>query len=563
MKQDIRQRAASSQMVIEFLLQKEEELKDQLQKSEEKAEDYVESHNAISLKERQDTVVLNLKSETGELMGARADRMRLEADDEAVKKFAGQPDVLLKISSVAENSLIYTSRQQIEDIKSKIVTMKLRYTEKHPKMIQARSELAEAEAALSRNLTLVPDLIHSAYESALVKEAKFEAAQKEREKMAMDLNKQAIEYNPLSRNVEKNQALYDSIIKRLGEAEVAKGIEVSPVHIFEAALFPTQPLKPNIAEIMAVAIGGGLGLAVATAFGLNALDSSLKTVEQAEQVTSLPVAAAIPRANRRSAKNGSILDREPDSPVAESFRSLRAFLYLAGRRKGNKTVLFTSAVPGEGKTFCAINCAVSLAQQGLRTILIDADLRAPMVGTILMPEENPPGITDWLEGKTDIKGAIYISQIDNLSVIAGGEIASNPAELLASPAFGELIAELALSFDCIVIDSAPVLPVSDTLLLVEHAQSVCLVTQAGKTPRSSILRASKMLAEAGAKPAGLLLNQLVPRPGLGQYPYGRKYGSRGNYVPRYGSPRALPLPEPANGAGPMNGASNGNGVGRG
>lgn len=527
-RQMIKQRAATSQMAIDFLMQQAEKLKKQLQASEESLQDYVEKSNSISLKERQDTVVTKLKNQSSLAMDARATRLRLEADYEAIKKLADQPRELLNLSSVASSPMIAASKQQITDLESRIAMLALRYTAKHPRMIQAKMELADANASLLENLSLLPSLVHSAYEAALAKEQKFDVASREQEKFAMDLNKQAIKYNVLSRDVETDRALYESILRRLGETEVAKGIEVTPVHIFESALPPTHPIEAGTVKILALAIGGGMGLGLAIIFGLNALDRSFRTVEQAERLTSLRVAAAIPKGNPALADTGLILQYEPGSAIAESFRSLRTFLYLAGRRRGRKTLLFTSAVPGEGKTFCSINCATALAQQGLRTVLIDADLRAPMIGNILMPGKQVEGLTAWLEG-TSTQVAIHGTDIENLFVIPAGHLAVNPAELLAKSAFGDLIQELEQQFDFIVIDTAPVLTVSDTLLLVEHAQTVCLVAQAGKTARTSVLRASKLLAESGAKPAGLLLNQLPESSATGDYPYVRKYGVKENY----------------------------------
>jgi capsular exopolysaccharide synthesis family protein len=182
----------------------------------------------------------------------------------------------------------------------------------------------------------------------------------------------------------------------------------------------------------------------------------------------------------------------------------------------------------------------------LRTVIIDADLRAPMIGEILMPGRQVDGLTDWLEAVSP-QIAIHTSEVDNLWVIPAGRIAVSPAELLAKSTFGDLIRELEQQFDFIVIDTAPILTVSDTLLLVEHAQSVCLVAQAGKTARESVLRATKLLTEAGAKPSGLLLNKLSHQAGTGYYPYGTKYGARETYsTPPHMQNGVRQIPGPAN-----------------
>src|SRR5579862_6909524 len=542
-KQGMQQRAANAKLAVDFLEGEAMRLKDDTTKAESAQEDYVEKHNSISLQQSQDTVVSDMRHEATELQAARSATIRLQADDEAVKKAEGNPDALLSIPSVAENPLVVASKQQISELEANIAVLNLRYTDMHPKMIQAKSQLQEAKAHLGAILAHIPDLVHNSYESALAKQQKFEFAEKAREKEITDLNRQSIDFNVLRGNVEIKRALYAAILKQLGETRVASGVDSSPVQIFEKALLPGAPMAPGKIKVLALAIVAGLAVGVGIALGLNALDSSLKSVEQAERVTGLPVAGAIPTASRRLARSGLILQREPGSAVAEAFRSLRTFLFFKGKQKRPKTVLFTSAVPGEGKTFCSINCAISLAQQGLRTVLVDADLRTPAVARVLIPNDESEGLTSVLQGGIDLKKAIKPLEIDSLFLLAGGRIAGNPAELLASPEFANLVMELEEQFDCVIIDSAPVLPVCDTLLLVPHAQSVCLVTQANKTPRKAVMRTIKLLNEAGGSLAGLLLNMLSPTADPDHYVYRQKYGSRGTY----GAPvtgRALPLPSP-------------------
>ena len=191
-------------------------------------------------------------------------------------------------------------------------------------------------------------------------------------------------------------------------------------------------------------------------------------------------------------------------------------------------------------------------------MLIDADLRAPAVARVLRPEEKTEGLTGILEGRVEMREAIQPLEIDCLYLISGGQIATNPAELLARPEFGILIAELEEQFDCIIIDSAPVLPVCDTLLLVPHAESVCVVIQAGKTPRKAILRAKKLLVEAGASIGGLVMNMLSPKSDPDHYVYRQKYGAPENYGGPVYSAR-LQLPAPGNEAAAQAGnGANGN-----
>jgi capsular exopolysaccharide synthesis family protein len=310
----------------------------------------------------------------------------------------------------------------------------------------------------------------------------------------------------------------------------------------------------------------GLAIGLAFIFGADALDRSIKTVDQAEDTTGLPVFAAVPdttdegpvsRLKRRSkalgGSNYRVVVETPQSPAAEAFRNLRAALSLLGPEAARKVSLFTSAVPSEGKSFTSANYALALAQQGYRVLLIDGDLRRPNMHKIFRfpnardnsNEDSAPGVTDCLVGETDLAsaarqipageiqlvdedieltGKILTATGGQLYVLAGGRRAPNPAELLAGPFFGQLVAEASKLFDRVVIDSAPILAVSDTLLMTPYAQTVCIVVRAAKTPRPAVRRAIILLAKSGIRPAGLVLNRLRRSRGVGYYYYYASHG---------------------------------------
>ena len=548
--QTIEQRAATTKMKVTYLKDEAQKQAEKLRESEQNLDDYMVKKNSISLKEQQDTIVTELKSQTGQLGTARATRMRLETDDDEIKRQANNPDALLKIPSVANHQTIAASLQQIAALESKIVTAKLRWTEKHPGMIALRTQLADARQTLRDNVLKIPPVIHSAYQSALENERKFQKALESQTQVAMDLNKQRIEYNVLSRDVETNRAMYDGLLKNLMETMLVSGVDLTNVHIFEHALAPVEPVQARKSRILAIGTGASLLLGLGLSLGLHFLDSSVKTVDQAERIYGLTVLAAVPRRLRNRLKDSSFsLVKEPESPVAEAFRSLRTALYLAGRNKGRKIILFTSAMAGEGKTFCSINYATALAQQGKKTLIIDADLRVPMVASIMLQDKETPGLGELLS-KPGEGNRICRSEIENLWILPAGGTVQNPAELLANPNFGTLLKQLALEYDRIVIDTAPVTAVSDTLLLVEYAEAVCLVTRAGKTPRKWVLRGIKLLTEAGARPTGMVLNQ-IPLNMAGAYSYyAGSYGEPGVYgsndtrkrVGEKGEPATEPLP---------------------
>jgi Mrp family chromosome partitioning ATPase len=258
----------------------------------------------------------------------------------------------------------------------------------------------------------------------------------------------------------------------------------------------------------------------------------------------------------------------PEGPAAEAFRNLRAALSLLGPEAERKVFLFTSALPSEGKSFTSANYALSLAQQGHRVLLVDGDLRRPSLHKIFRKiqqsgngkaglEPEAPGIVDYLVGAVALKEAVRgvaASEVDvighrggprpttltstggELYLLAGGQRAPNPAELLSGPQFSRLVAEASKDFDRVIIDTAPILAVSDTLLMTPHVQSVCLVVQAARTARNAVQRALILLGAAGSRPAGVILNRLPRRRGAGYYYYYASHGygkGEGSYTGGY------------------------------
>lgn len=524
----IKLRTSSSEAVMRWLLGEAERLKAKLRKSEEEMHAYKEQKNAPSLDKSQDTVIAKLQSVANQRAQASATRIRLMAESEEAKRFADNPRALLTLASVAQHPSVLAIQRKITTLEAQIATFSLRYQEKHPRMIQARTELAEARAALDEAARAVVPTIDSDYQHALATEKSFAEALADQEKEASALSKAAIEYNALSREVETDRALYDSVLMRLKENDIMQTHKFSNVRIFESASLPLTPTDNNPKKIMLLGVLGGLVLGMGAVAGGHFIDNSWKSVDDAESATTLKVLASIPHCRRlKPSSVGQLLLKQPGSATAEAFRFLRTSLYLSAGRSTQRTFLFTSAMPGEGKTFCAVNYAVSAAQQGLRTLIIDADLRSPMIGATLLNEEDLTGVAEYIRGEAVFEQVSYDSIIPNLTVIPAGRNAPNPAEMLTSPEFAALIRDTKTKFDTIVIDSAPLGPVTDTLLILEFADAVCMVVRAGRTSEKAVLRACSVLKEFGAKSVGLVINGVADRGGEGLYYATGSYGKRG------------------------------------
>ncbi len=437
---------------------------------------------------------------------------------------------------------VYDLKQKLIERQEAVRELTKTYKDKHPKMIEARSAVAEYEQQLSQAATQAhaapreveassPDSTTTASDDA---SANTDAP--ERDSIPQLVQKIETQYNVLLREVEADRTLYTSVVGRLKETDLTKGIGSDAFRIADSGSLPRAPISPNPQRAYTIGILGGLIAGLLIVLLLHAIDSTIKTVDEAEKLFGMPILGAIPNASfNHESPSFLVMTQNTDPHTSEAFRSLRASLLLLGPQEERQTFLMTSAVPSEGKSFISTNLAVSFAQQGLRTLLIDADLRRPVIHTLFGEANHAPGLVDCLVGNMPVQQALRPSVAsENLYLLLAGTTAPNPAELLTGPALTQLIERLRGAFDRIIIDSPPVNPVSDTLLMVSAVQSVCLVVRAAYTPRNAVGRACAALSKAAVRPVGLVINRLPRNSRLGHSKYYYYYSSNTEY--RYAYP---------------------------
>jgi len=319
----------------------------------------------------------------------------------------------------------------------------------------------------------------------------------------------------------------NNMLKGLQDAQAAVHVTIPGLRVVEEAQLPYAPVRPS--KTKSVAVGGFLGLigGLGFIFGLYFMDSSIRTVSQAESILNLPVIAAVPILTEADAKSVLPTFSDPQSFVAESFRGLRASLLMQDRENPLKTILVVSAIPGEGKSFCAANLAVAFAQAGLKTLLIDADLRLPTLHTYFnVPAvEGSKGLVSVLTGRLTLASAVMPSPVPTLELLLTTTPADSPAEVLSGIRMPLLLDEAVSKYDRVVIDSAPLNAVSDTMLIMPKAEAILLVVRASQTPSSESKAAIQKIYSSKMKPLGLILNYLAAHT-LKSYAYGYSYGQK-------------------------------------
>lgn len=529
LKQRVEQRYGALEAQNAVLVKKSEQLREKLEHSEKKLQAYKEEMATVSLEDRRNLVDAKLTALNGDFSAAKSDRIRLESDLRTLEKAGPKEEALLAIASVAQDPEVVTAREKVAALETELFSLTQRYREKHPKMMEARSQFANLRTNLSLAIQSSPKRIEGLFNTAADREKSLQAAVAEQEKAVLELDQKMIPFRVLKRDVESDRVLYDAIVQKLKESTLTMDIEPVAFRIVEPALHAVP--MPN--QRLLILIGGVLG---GCALGLGfivirfLIDSSLRTVDDAERILNLPVLAAVPSLGRTKtvAEMLSLLAK-PDSAAAESFRTLRAALSLVGPAAEQKVFMVTSAVPAEGKSFTASNLAVAFAQAGLNTLIIDADLRRPALTKLFGTDPAAPGVAECMTGVTP---KFFPTPLENLLFLPAGGRAPNPAELLANNRFAELVRNMSEHFDRIVIDTAPVNVVSDTLGILSCASAVCLVVEAGGTSRRVVRRAVELLRRANVRPAGVVLNRMPKWNGVAYHYYyssNSKYGGDDTY----------------------------------
>jgi len=358
-----------------------------------------------------------------------------------------------------------------------------------------------------------------------------------------------VEYNILKRDAEGYKTMYDGLLTKLKEANIAAGLKSSNIRVVDPAMVPSYPSRPakarNIMLAILVGLVGGIGLALLREY----LDNTVKTPDDIETLARLPALAVVPAfsGSNGSGKSGRLLGKAssnghekrielvaqhlPKSQMSEAFRALRTALLLSQADHPPQVILVTSALPREGKTTAAANLAVTLAQLGDRTLLIDADLRKPGVGRLLnMLDGKYAGLSSYLAGVSSLElVTVPHPLIPNLVAIPTGPLPPNPADLLSSHKLAEALRQLRTEYKFIVIDSPPIMAATDAVILSVQTDGVLMVVRSGETPKEAFTRARDLLVSVKCHLLGVVLNAVDSSApdyyySYRYYPYSYGYG---------------------------------------
>jgi succinoglycan biosynthesis transport protein ExoP len=504
------------------------DLQIKVETSQEKLVRYQKEHEILGTDEKQNITMSKLDELNKELTSAESERMDKESlyrlvesgDPDAVAASAGSLEDAVPGSQSA-SQLLETLRGKQADIKIQAADLSTQFGPSYPKLSQLNNQLREIDSQIQAEMKKIASKVRGQYTTALQRENMLHDALEKQKQEANKLNESAITYTILKRDVETNRQLYEGLLQKLKEAGVSAGLKSNNFRIVDRAAPPTGPIEPNIPRNLLFAVVLGLASGVGLAFLLEGLDNTVRTTDQAQMISGLASLGMIPLGSK-SAREGPnpkrlviaaskeavelVTQVRPQSQMAESYRALRTSLLLSNLGAPPKVIMVTSALPQEGKTTTSMNCAVVLAQKGVRVLLIDADLRRPSIHKNLGMGPHS-GLSNLLTGSTTLEQAITRTAIlPNLDVLPAGTPPPNPAELLASTNMRDLLTQLREQYDHIVIDTPPSLSVTDSVVLSPRADAVVLVIRSGQTTKQALRRSRDILTQVNAKVVGVLLN---------------------------------------------------------
>jgi len=521
LEQYFRTRYKATAQASEWLSKQLEELRSQVEAAQEKVVTYQKQAGILGTDEAHNVVMAKLEELNKQLTDAEANRMLKQAGYQIAK--TGNAELISSVSSgnlfgslagINNNplALIQNLRAQQAELKVQYAQATAKFGIAYPKLIQLRSQAQELEGEIQAEIGKVAARAENDYLAASNTENMLRASFERQKEEANKLNDSAVRYTIMKREAESNRELYNGLLNKLKEAGVLAGLRSTNVVVVDPARTAAKPAHPNYPLNLGLALGIGILGGIGLAFAREGLDTTVRTPEQVEAVAGLPAVGIIPElaARKRTARTVaiecSILD-SPSSGLAESYRALRTALLFSNGDVPPKVILVTSALPQEGKTSVSLNSAMALAQQGARVLLIDADLRRPELHSCVgVPSE--PGLGELLSYEASLPfDAAASPKVPDLFFLPAGRLRPNAAEVLGSPRMRRLLNGCRERFDFIVMDTPPVLAVTDAVVLSKSADAVLLVVRSAQTSEQSLLRARDLLLRVNARIAGVLVNR--------------------------------------------------------
>jgi len=527
-----------NETAVEFLKTRGDQLRKESEDADGKLQAYMKQHNMISLDKSKDIVGDRLKAISGSLTSAKLVRLNLENQLNLVQTYQKDGRDLIEIQYIATHGTVPTLKGQIASLLQQQSVLSERYLEKHPRMIDLANNIAVVKEQLDKAIELAIADLGTRLDEGRQAEKSLEEEFAKAEKDSMELGDMAVEFKSLEYQANVAKSNYSQILDRLNQTTTTKNLEKIPLHPLDPAVPSGAPYAPNMTAIMRSCIGVGVIVFLGVAIGLSFIDDRIKSAWDVESFIGANLLGIIPDlVSMKDDEKYTLLTGNKQAPGVEAFLSVYSSVKIHSKLDFPKSILVTSTIPGEGKTLISCNLAGSFARHSKNTLLVDCDLRRPMLHRHFK-QQNEAGLITWFEGgavlDTNLATAPSLGIIkiaDNLSLLCSGGRSKSPTEILESPVFGQLLEKLKHEYDLIIIDSPPLGAVTDSLLIAERTDEVIYVCRFNRAYRKHIRLYMKALRGGKNEILGVVLNGLSPR----RIEYYSNYRYYRSYKKYYGS----------------------------
>lgn len=468
----------------------------------------------IDYKERERIISLEDVEKELTRLSENYSEVRREAEEKELHlghlaKYEGEELSLETFPQVRYHSIILQLRNRLVQLQATRGEYSQRYRERHPRMVQLEAEIATVKGSLQEEIGKIVKGLREELNLARDREENLRRDLEEQKTRFFTMERKVNEIEGMRTKVDIDREVQQALLSRVSEATMTKGIEITNIRVIDFADVPRVPFKPRKSFNLVLALILGAGGGIAAIFFLENLDTSIKTSGEAKRILKIPFLGAIPLYSQVSIRNGlSPLEimRNPLGLIPEAYRAIRTGIYYASPDSSPRTILVTSSLPQEGKTDISTLLALSLAQGHERVLLIDCDLRKPRIGKIFEADREQPGLSAILSGRAGLAEAVRPTDFPGVEYISGGIIPPNPAELINSRRFGELLEEARMKWDRVILDSPPLLSVTDAVIMGRMVDGVVMVVKAGSTRGKVAAYCREKLDHVNARFIGMILN---------------------------------------------------------
>jgi succinoglycan biosynthesis transport protein ExoP len=506
-----------------WMLERLEGLQDNLLESEQRLQEFREQEQLIDVEGLKSLPAREINELTSRLVEVRGELSQARIAYTQVYQGRDTPlEDLGGIPAILDDRVVQELQQAEAQAQGKVAEISKRYGPAHPQMVAVQSELSKATENLRNQHRSVAEAIRNTYEAARAEEAELVKALDRAKQQYQQIGRKESGLLALEREADTNRNLYDLFYNRISETTATGGLESAPARIISPAVVPAKPSKPMKLLVISLVFAISLMIGVTAAFLVEALNNTVRSAADVEEKLRLPLLGMLPQLKAKRKNHGSlgnVFFDKAEPAFNEAIRTVRTGISLDNLEHPHKVIVITSSISGEGKSTVAMNFAHAFAKSE-NVLLLEADMRRPSIGRALNLRRVRPGLSELLAEKAELSECVYRGGKDQMNVLLSGSIPPDPSQLLSSRRLVNALLVLRRHYDRIIVDTPPLLPVSDGLVLSAHADTVIFVAKSDATSIHQINQALDLLLRVNARVTGIVVNQLDTRKAAKYSDYG-------------------------------------------